>query len=110
MSAFPPLGAMRHRMRLDRVVETPDLSGGVLRAWMPVATLWAAIEPLERRAGLVGDAPASLATHRVAIRFRVGVEAGQRLVYGTRRFDIRTVVDPDERRFRLNLTVEEIAP
>jgi SPP1 family predicted phage head-tail adaptor len=109
MTRFPPIGAMRHRVRLDRVFETPDLAGGVARAWLPVSTLWAAIEPVERRADLHGDAPSTIATHRVTIRWRSDVEAGQRIAYGVRRFEILTAADPDERRYRLHLTVEEIA-
>jgi SPP1 family predicted phage head-tail adaptor len=108
MTGYSPLGAMRHRLRLDRPVETPDLAGGVLRSFVPVATLWGAIEPLSRRAGLLGDAPASLASHRVTLRWRADVAAGHRLTFGARRFEIRTVTDPDERRLRLHLEVEEI--
>jgi SPP1 family predicted phage head-tail adaptor len=109
VTRFPPLGAMRHRVRLDRAVETPDLAGGVVRAWLPVATLWAAVEPVERRADLHGDAPSSVATHRVTLRWRSDVAAGQRIAYGVRRFTILTAADPDERRHRLHLTVEEIS-
>lgn len=105
----PSIGAMRHRLVLEAPVETADLAGGVSRSWAAMATLWAAIEPEEEVAGLNGDAPTGFARHRVTIRWRPGITAGHRLTRGARIFAIRSAVDPDERRSRLVLRVEEFA-
>jgi SPP1 family predicted phage head-tail adaptor len=102
-----PIGALRRRVTLQAPVEAPDLAGGVARGWMPVATLWAAIEPLASAPVLLGDAPTSRTTHRVVLRWRAGVAAGMRLAEGARLFSIRSALDPDERRRRLVLLVEE---
>jgi SPP1 family predicted phage head-tail adaptor len=102
-----PIGAMRRRLALQAPVEVPDLAGGVARSWADVATLWAAVEPLASAPVVLGDAPTSRTTHRVTLRWRSGVAAGMRLAEGARIFSIRTAFDPDERRRRLVLLVEE---
>jgi SPP1 family predicted phage head-tail adaptor len=98
---------MRRRLTLQAPVEAPDLAGGVARAWTPVATIWAAVEPLTSAPVLLGDAPTSRTTHRVVMRWRAGIGAGMRLAEGARLFSIRSALDPDERRRRLVLLVEE---
>ena len=50
------------------------------------------------------------ATHRVTLRWRAGVDAGQRLRDGTHLYDIRAVADPDGDRRRLVCLVREIGP
>jgi head-tail adaptor len=102
-----PAGTLRHRLVLQAPVEAADLAGGVTRTWTTLATLWGAIEPLGPTPALVGDAPSSLAVHRVTIRWRADVAAGQRLVKGSRVFVILSAMDPAERRRALVLAVEE---
>lgn len=101
------LGHMRHRLVLEAPVETPDGAGGIMRAWQAVATVWAAIEPLEARFSLVGEAPGVNATHVITIRWRADVTSGHRLTKGARVFVILGFRDPNENRNRLLLTVEE---
>ena len=47
-------------------------------------------------------------SHRITLRWRVGVDAGQRLRDGSQVFDIRAVGDPDGGRRRLICLVEEV--
>ena len=100
-------GALRHRLTLETPVETADLAGGVVRSFTPLATLWAAIEPVSDQLALVADARLRLATHRITIRWRADITAAQRLTLGSRIFVLLAVRDPEARRQRLVLTVEE---
>lgn len=102
------IGAMRHRLVLQAPVEIADLAGGVARSWSTLASIWAAIEPVSTSPAIVGDAPSGLVTHRITIRWRADVVAGQRLTKAARTFMVRTVTDPDERRLRLVLAAEEM--
>jgi SPP1 family predicted phage head-tail adaptor len=101
---------MRHRVTLEAPVEVADGAGGVTRGWAAVATMWAAIEPRDPRPAIVGEAPAVIASHRVTLRWRAGVVAGQRLRLGQRLLQIRSVADPHERKAWLWLQVEETGP
>lgn len=102
------LGTLRHRLTLQAPVETSDGAGGVTRSWTSAALLWAAIEPASQEAFIAGEAQAERATHRITMRYRSDVDGSKRLVKGSRVFRILTAFDPDERRARLALLVEEI--
>ena len=76
---------------LQEEVQTADGAGGYIRSWKDVAELWAEIEPVSGRERVVAVQRESGVTHRVTLRYRSGVNAGQRLVSDTSRFDIRSV-------------------
>ena len=100
-------GALRHRLTLQTPIDTPDQAGGVLRTWATTAIVWGAIVAIDMRDDLIAEAPVLIRRHRITIRWRKGIVAGQRLMKGARVFLILVVADPDERRRRLDLTVEE---
>lgn len=104
------VGALRRRMLLEAPVETPDGAGGVLRGYTLVAAVWAGIEWLSGDERWRAGRPEQAASHRITLRWRAGVDAGQRLRDGDRIFDIRTVADPDGGRRRLICLVEEVGP
>jgi SPP1 family predicted phage head-tail adaptor len=110
MAAAFSVASFRTRLVLEAPVETPDGAGGVTRAYGPAAMLWARIEPLrgdeEIRAGSLGQA----ISHRIALRWRAGVDASMRLRQGARVFVIRSAWDPDERRRQIVCLCEEIRP
>lgn len=86
------LDRLRHRLALEVAATGP----GGDTVWTAVATVWAALEPLglgEREAAghLTG-----VATHRIALRRRTGLDSRHRFVKGSRRFRILAVRDPDE--------------
>lgn len=98
-----PIGALRHRLTLERATLTPDGT----TVWTADGTVFAALEPrsgseAERGGGLTGRL-----THRIEMRFRDDVSSRDRLVKGDRIFRILVVRDPDERRARLVLDAEE---
>lgn len=101
------IGDLRHRMRLEVVTRVPDGAGGAEETWSLVAELWAAVKPLSGEEGLAADRIAGRASHEVVVRYRPGVMPAMRLVLGTRTFDIRAVLDIDERRRFLRCLVEE---
>ena len=45
-------GRLRHRIAIERAVETQDSSGDPVIAWQPIGTVWGAIEPLRGREGV----------------------------------------------------------
>jgi len=101
------IGRLRHRLTLEQEMPSADGGGGYALAWTTVATLWAAIEPIAGREQLQAMQLASPVTHRVIIRHRPGVGAGMRARLGSRLFNIRAVIDRDERRRYLDLLCEE---
>lgn len=86
-------GKLRHRVRIEKndfvrdsdgdVVQDP-VTGAISREWVPVATVWAAIEPLSAREFIAAQAVQSQVTARLTIRHRGDLNAAMRLV------DVRT--------------------
>ncbi len=107
------IGAGRLRHRLDLQARSPigDGGGGQIgdpwAAPVTVATVWGNITPLRGDERLRAMKLESRVTHRIAIRFRPGVTADMRLAFGARVFNIRTVVDVEERRQMLELLCDE---
>lgn len=103
-----PVGALRRRLLLEAPVETPDGAGGSLRAFETVAAVWAQVEWLSGNERWQGGRPEQATSHRITLRWRNGVDAGQRLRDGGQIFEIRAVGDPDGGRRRLVCLAEEI--
>ncbi len=104
------VGALRRRLLLEAAVTTPDGLGGTTQVYETVAAVWAQLEWIAGGERWRRGRPEQVATHRVTLRWRAGVDAGQRLRDGDRLFDIRAVADPDGGRRRLVCLVQEIGP
>ena len=100
------IGALRHRVTLEQPLRTPDGGGGAAVAWEAVAELWAAIRPIGGDERLEADQVAGRITHTIWIRRRSGVDPSMRFRQGTRLFDIRAVLDTEDRT-RLRCLCEE---
>ena len=83
-------GKLRHRVRLEENLEQVDSDGGVIqdpntgevaRAWTPVGTYWASIEPLSAKEFLAAQAVQSQVTTRISMRKPARIDAAMRLVH-----------------------------
>lgn len=101
-------GRLRHQVALQGVTRTEDEGGGGANVWATTATVWAAVEPLDGSESLHGLAVTASVSHRVTIRYRAGVTAKMRVVHRGRVFEIRAVLDRDERREILDLLCAEV--
>ncbi|WP_332698415.1 phage head closure protein [Bosea sp. (in: a-proteobacteria)] len=109
-STRPPVGAMRRRLLLEQPAGTADGIGGETRAYALVAAVWAHVEWLSGEERWRGGRPEQALSHRISLRWRAGVDAGQRLRDAAQIFEIRAVADPDGGRRRLVCLVEEVRP
>lgn len=104
------VGALRRRLILEAPAATPDGIGGAIQSFAVVAAFWAQVQWLSGSERWRGGRPEQFATHRVILRWRAGMDAGQRLRDGERLYEIRTIGDPDGGRRRLVALVEEVKP
>jgi len=107
MVVFFDPGQLTARLLLEAPVSTPDGQGGATLAWSETAALWARIEPMSSTFAERAGAETGTVTHRIWLRFRGGVSAGQRFRKGTRLFAIKLVQDPDESGRYLTCLCEE---
>jgi len=98
-------GALNRRLVLEAPVETADGTGGVVRSYAEVATLWAAVEPVAARGDVVAAQSGATVTHRIVIRDRADTTTRHRLRDGARIFRIVTIRERGRR--WLELRVEE---
>lgn len=101
-------GLLRHKVLLQSMTDGKDTDGAPSETPTALASVWAAIRPVNanevfRAAHFEGDV-----THIITIRYRSDVTPKTRILYGTRVFDIRSVLNVEERNRELELTATEI--
>jgi SPP1 family predicted phage head-tail adaptor len=100
---------LRHRITLQQKTTTRDAEGNVRETWADVATVWAAFEPIRGREYFQAASVNAENTVRFRIRYRQGVTPTMRVVYGGRVFDIKSVIDVNERHLEIELMCQEWA-
>ena len=101
MSKIPLTYRLKHRVTLQEAVQTSDGAGGFSTSWSDVDTVWAEIMPFSSRSTtqerLEAEQLQAQQRYRVTIRYQSGVQASMRIKYGSRVFDILSVVNVGER-------------
>jgi len=92
-------GKLRHQVKLQRVTVSADSHGDQTKTWADLATVRASIEPLSGREFLQASQVMSDITVRIRIHKRnnITLTPKDRVLYGTRTFDIRHVIDWGDR-------------
>ena len=86
-------GTLRHRVTLQRKTQTQNpLTGAMVTTWVPVATVWAAVEPLSAREFLSAQAVQSDVSVRITVRYRPGITAAMRLLHDGKVYNITGVL------------------
>lgn len=100
-------GNMRQRIRIEQPVVVPDGLGGGTRSWQTLTTVWAEIHTLSGDERFDAGKLASTVTHRITLRWRNDITPEMRVVFGTRIFAIRAVLERDGKRRSVELVTEE---
>lgn len=111
-----PAGRLRHRIRLEELVNLLDSNGDaaqddetgeVLTEWVLVSQLWAAIEPLSAREFIASQSTQSKVSARIIIRHRA-INAANRIVHNGKVYNIEGVLtDKDSGLEYITLPVSE---
>ncbi len=101
------IGALRHRVVLERPVRAADAGGGADETWEPVAELWAAVTARSGKEDVFADRVSGARRVDVTIRYRDDAAPGMRFRLGDRQLNIRAVLDEDGRRRFLKCDCEE---
>lgn len=98
-------GRLRHSVSIQQFVALTDTSGNVLqdgttgevtKAWVTLATVRAAIEPLSAREFMQSAAMQSEIVARIVIRYRTGLTADMRILHGSTIYNPQGfLADPD---------------
>jgi SPP1 family predicted phage head-tail adaptor len=100
-------GKLRHPIELQAKESTPDGIGGFATQWVTYRMPWAWIRPTSGNETLVGGQIQAAITHDVVIRYIHGVQPDDRVLFGIRTFNIRAIINVEERNRWLQLRCEE---
>jgi SPP1 family predicted phage head-tail adaptor len=89
-------GDMRHRVQVQRQILTPNEFNEQEVSWETVATRWCAIEPLTSRELMAAAQVQANVDHKIRMRYYSGLTPKNRLVQGSRVFNIDGRMNPSE--------------
>lgn len=100
---------MRRVVTLQSSTSVPDGMGGTTETPLAVAEdIAARVEPLEGDEQLRAMATGMVAPHRFTMRYRSDVQVAATLLYAGRTFDIKSVIDPEEKHRELIILADEV--
>ncbi|HXC56104.1 MAG TPA: phage head closure protein [Rhizomicrobium sp.] len=102
------LSELNQRATLLALTLAPDGGGGFAESWTAFATVWIGIEALSATDTANADHLESRVRHRIVLRRRSDLAAGQRLQVGARLFRLHGVLDPGSHASYLILQCEEL--
>jgi SPP1 family predicted phage head-tail adaptor len=87
-------GRLRHRISIEDQTEVLDSNGARVLAWVPVADVWAAVEPLSAREFIQSASTQSRVVARITIRARE-LSPTMRIIHRGQAYNIHGVL-PDK--------------
>jgi len=102
------LSSLNQRATLLARVLSPDGGGGFSESWSAFATVWIQLTPLAATDTLGAAHLESRVRHRIVLRRRSDLAAGQRIAVGGRVFRVHGVVDDGPRAAFITLQCEEL--
>jgi len=101
------IGKLNKRVIIEQVARATDAIGGSTETFTTFATVWAQIKPLTGNERFFSQRVEPNVTHMLKIRHRTGVTTEMRIKFGTRIFEIQSIINPDERNEVLNIMAVE---
>lgn len=100
------IGKLRKRIAIQSNGEVADSYGQLTKTWTTLDTRYAAVEPLQGRELLQAQQVDSLITHKISMRY-YAANTKMRVLYGSRIFNITSVINVDERNLYTVLMCQE---
>lgn len=85
------LGNMDRRITIERETETVKPSGGVVKVWTPVATVWAEVLQQTTSEFFTGYGEAETGTVIFRVRYRPGIATADRVTYAGTAYGIKEI-------------------
>ena len=91
------IGKLNKQLVIEEFTRTPDGAGGAEITWADFATVWAAVRSKHGAEKLHADAPTSTTSHEIVIRYVNGLHPRMRFMDGTRKFEILSIINVEEK-------------
>ena len=100
-------GRLRHHIQIYKPVETPDGGGGKSLSLKLVGASWAEIKPASAYAIQTAAASKQEISHKIRMRFRKDLTTDHSIKFDGRTFDIKAIINEEERNRFLTVTAQE---
>ena len=101
------IGKMRYRIKVENPTNTRDAGGGLSQTYTPVTFIYANIMPTNANSSYRQGIVQEKVTHELTIRYMKNIGTNSRISFGSRLFDIKGIINVDERSRFLKLLCEE---
>ena len=100
-------GRLRHLMWLKEPTHTSDGMGANTTTWGTVEVFWGSVEPLRGREWIASGLENSEVSGKIVRRYKSGITPDMIVAFGSRTFQIVSVINVDERNIEQQLMVTE---
>lgn len=100
-------GAYRQRLYVQQENPVADTGGGNVMAWVTINTVWASIEPISGKEQLQAGKLTGSTMYRLRMRYDSAITPAMRFMFGSRIFNIRSILNVDERNRTMEIIAEE---
>lgn len=91
------IGSMDRRITIERETETVKPSGSVVKAWAPIATVWAEVLQQSASEFFTGYGEAETGTVIFRVRYRPGITTAYRVTYEGTAYGIKEIKEVGRR-------------
>ncbi len=99
-------GNLKHKITIQTYSKTQNGFGEVIKSWVDFKIVYASITPLSAKEFYKAGTKAE-ATHKIDIRYIIGVKPKMRVLYDNRVFNIKSGINIREENKTLRLICEE---
>jgi len=101
-------GELRHQVWLKSPTHPSDGKGGKTTTWGTTTVCWGAFKPTRGREWIESGLENSEITEIFRMRYFNGITPDMRIYIGSRKFEIVSVINVDERNRELELVLKEL--
>lgn len=99
-------GTLKNKVTIKQLTEGQDEIGQPMTTWADVATVWANIRNLSGIESIKAGADTSIVKASIRIRMRNDINAGMRVFYGAKEYDIKAVLPDEQAKDKMDLSCE----
>lgn len=100
-------GPLRHRVEIQSSMSIDDGMGGQITTWTTDETYWASVSPLQGAELYQAQQTQAKVTHKIVMRYAPDITPKNRMLFGSKIFDIEFVRNVQEKNKMLELLVVE---
>lgn len=101
------IGSLKKRLEIQTNANSVDAGGGISSDFSTSQTVWGALKPLSGKEVFTQGQVQKNVTHEIIVRYNSSLTTANRIKFGTRLFNVRSVIDLEERGEYFKILAEE---